>query len=112
MAPLTSKHLALNKEVQSAIGQEPDIYALATYDAAWIAALSILNAGKYDSDAIKAAVPTVAAAYWGATGNSELNAAGDRVTMDMEFWAVVQSNWQRVATYSSVNQQVTWLMQL
>jgi branched-chain amino acid transport system substrate-binding protein len=112
MAPLTSKHLALNQEVQAAIGQEPDIYALATYDAAWIAALSILNAGKYDSDTIKAAVPTVAASYWGATGNSELNAAGDRVTMDMEFWAVVQSNWQRVATYSSVNQQVTWIMQL
>ena len=112
MAPLTSKHLALNQEVQSAIGQEPDIYALATYDAAWIAAYAILNAGKYDSDAIKAAVPTVAASYWGATGNSELNSAGDRVTMDMEFWAVAQSNWERVATYSSVNQQVTWLVQL
>jgi len=112
MAPLTTKHLALNKAVQSAIGQEPDIYALATYDAAWVAALSILNAGKYDSDAIKAALPTVAASYWGATGNTELNSSGDRVTMDMEFWAVVQSQWQRVATYSSVDKQVSWLTQL
>jgi branched-chain amino acid transport system substrate-binding protein len=112
MAPLTTKHQALNAALQSSMGQEPDIYALATYDAAWVAALSILNAGKYDTDAIKAALPTVAASYWGATGNTELNAAGDRVTMDMEFWAVVQSQWQRVATYSSVDKQVSWLMQI
>jgi branched-chain amino acid transport system substrate-binding protein len=112
MAPLTSKHLALNQALQASMGQEPDIYALATYDAAWIAALSILNAGKYDTDLIKAAVPTVAASYWGATGNSELNPAGDRVTMDMEFWAVVNTQWQRVATYSSVDKSVTWLMKL
>jgi len=112
MAPLTTKHQALNAALQSSMGQEPDIYALATYDAAWVAALSILNAGKYDTDAIKAALPTVAASYWGATGNTELNAAGDRVTMDMEFWAVVQSQWQRVATYSSVDKQVSWLTQI
>jgi branched-chain amino acid transport system substrate-binding protein len=105
-------HLALNTEVQAAIGQQPDIYALATYDAAWIAALSILSAGRYDSDAIRAALPTVAAKYWGATGNTELNSSGDRVTMDMEFWAVVNSTWERVATYSSVNQQVTWIVKL
>jgi len=112
MAPLTTKHQALNAALQSSMGQEPDIYALATYDAAWVAALSILNAGKYDTDLIKAALPTVAASYWGATGNTELNAAGDRVTMDMEFWAVVQSQWQRVATYSSVDKQVSWLTQI
>jgi branched-chain amino acid transport system substrate-binding protein len=104
--------LALNAAVQSSLGQEPDIYALATYDAAWIAALTILSVGKYDADLLKAAVPTVAAAYWGATGNPELNSAGDRVTMDMEFWAVVQGQWQRVATYSSVDKSVTWLVQL
>jgi branched-chain amino acid transport system substrate-binding protein len=112
MAPLTAKHLALNKAVEAAIGQEPDIYALATYDAAWIAALSILVAGKYDADAVKAALTTVAASYWGATGNAELNSSGDRVTMDMEFWAVVQSQWERVATYSSVDKSVTWIVQL
>jgi len=111
-APLTFEHLALNQEVNQSIGQIPDIYALATYDAAWVAALAILNAGKYDVAAIRAAIPTVAAKYWGATGNTQLNSSGDRVTMDMEFWAVLQSKWERVATYSSVNQQVTWLIQL
>ena len=111
-APLTSKHAALNSALQSSMGQQPDVYALATYDAAWLAALAILNAGRYDTDAIKAALPTVAAAYWGATGNTELNSSGDRATMDMEFWAVVQGQWQKAATYSSVDKQVTWSVQL
>jgi len=111
-APWTAKHLALNASLTASIGQEPDVYALATYDAAWIAALSILAAGQYNADIIKAAVPTIAAAYWGATGNTELNSSGDRVTMDMEFWAVIMGQWQRVATYSSVDKSVTWLVQL
>jgi len=111
-APWTAKHLALNASLTASIGQEPDIYALATYDAAWIAALSILAAGQYNADIIKTAVPTIAAAYWGATGNTELNSSGDRVTMDMEFWAVIQGQWQRVATYSSVDKSVSWLVQL
>lgn len=111
-APLTTKHNALAVGLKSSTGQEPDVYALAEYDAAWIAAYAILSAGKYDGDAIKAAIPTVAASYWGATGNTELKADGDRVAMDQEYWAVIQGQWQKVATYSSQTQQVSWLMQL
>jgi branched-chain amino acid transport system substrate-binding protein len=111
-APITTRSQRLNATLMAQMGQAPDVYALATYDAAWIAALAILQAGRYDADAVKAALPTVAATYWGATGNTELNSAGDRVTMDMEFWAVVQGQWERVATYSSTSKQVTWLTQL
>ena len=109
---MTKKHATLKATLESTMGQEPDVYALATYDAAWLAALSILNAGKYDADAAKAALPTVAASYWGATGNIELNEKGDRLMMDMEFWAVVQGQWQRVASSSSQTQQVSWLIQV
>ena len=112
MAPMTKKHATLKATLESTMGQEPDVYALATYDAAWLAALSILNAGKYDPDAVKTALLTIAPSYWGATGNIELNEKGDRLMMDMEFWAVVQGQWQRVASYSSQTQQVTWLMQV
>jgi len=109
-APLTPSHAELNAAVNASIGQEPDIYACATYDAAWIAALSILSAGQYNGTLIKTAVPTIAGQYYGATGNTALNPSGDRNTMDMEFWAVVSGTWERVATYSSVDQSVTWLM--
>jgi len=111
-SPVTAKSEMLNAALNASMGQVADVYALATYDAAWLAALSILNAGRYDAGAIKAALPTVAASYWGATGNPALNSAGDRVTMDMEYWAVIQDQWVRVATYSAVSKQVTWLTQV
>jgi branched-chain amino acid transport system substrate-binding protein len=107
---LTPTLAALNSAVNASIGQVPDIYAAATYDAAWIAALSILTAGQYNGTLIKTAVPTIADQYYGATGNTALNAAGDRNTMDMDFWAVVSGTWTEVATYSSIDQSVTWLM--
>jgi branched-chain amino acid transport system substrate-binding protein len=109
-APLTPTHAELNTAVNASIGQVPDIYACATYDAAWIAALSILTAGQYNGTLIKTAVPTIAGQYYGATGNTALNSLGDRNTMDMDYWAVVSGTWQEVATYSSVDQSVTWLM--
>ena len=109
-APLTPIHSALNTAVNASIGQVPDIYACATYDAAWIAALSVLSSGQYNGTLIKTAVPTIAGQYYGATGNPALNSLGDRNTMDMVYWAVVSGTWQEVATYSSTDQSVTWLM--
>lgn len=107
-SPVTTRSQELNATLMAEMGQSPDVYALATYDAAWIAALAILQVGSYNATAIKAALPTVCSFFWGATGNTELNAAGDRVTMDMVFWAVVMGNWEQVGTYSSVSKQVTW----
>jgi ABC-type branched-subunit amino acid transport system substrate-binding protein len=102
----------LNATLMAQMGQAPDVYALATYDAAWIAALAILQVGSYNATAVKAALPTVCSLFWGSTGNTELNAAGDRVTMDMVFWAVVSGTWVEVGTYSSVSKQVTWSTQV
>jgi branched-chain amino acid transport system substrate-binding protein len=107
-SPVTTRSQALNATLMTQMGQAPDVYALATYDAAWIAALAILQVGSYNATAIKAALPTVCSLFWGATGNTELNAAGDRVTMDMVFWAVVMGTWEQVGSYSSVSKQVTW----
>ena len=107
-SPVTTRSQELNATLMAQIGQAPDVYALATYDAAWIAALAILQTGSYNATAIKAALPTVCSLFWGATGNTELNAAGDRVTMDMVFWAVVMGQWEQVGSYSSVSKEVTW----
>jgi len=107
-SPVTTRSQMLNATLMAQMGQAPDVYALATYDAAWIAALAILQAGTYNATAVKAALPTVCSLFWGATGNTELNSAGDRVTMDMVFWAVVMGQWVEVGSYSSVSKQVTW----
>ena len=94
--------------MKSVLGQEPDIYALAEYDAAWIAALAILLAGKYDGDAIKNAVPLAAKIYWGATGNIEFNEKGDRSYADMAFYAVIGRDWKIVAYYRVLENRVSW----
>jgi ABC-type branched-subunit amino acid transport system substrate-binding protein len=107
-SPVTTRSQELNATLMAQMGQAPDVYALATYDAAWIAALAILQVGSYNATAVKAALPTVCSLFWGATGNTELNAAGDRVTMDMVFWAVVMGQWEQVGSYSSVSKEVTW----
>jgi len=111
-SPVTDRSQMLNSTLMAQMGQAPDVYALATYDAAWIAALAILQVGTYNATAIKAALPTVCSFFWGATGNPAINSSGDRVTMDMDFWAVVQGQWLEVGSYSAVSKQVTWTVQV
>lgn len=96
--------------VKSMLGQEPDIYALAEYDAAWIAALAILLAGKYDGEAIKNAVPLAASIYWGATGNIEFNNNGDRSYADMILYGVFNGTWKEVAIYRVLENKIYWLV--
>ncbi len=74
---------------------EVNVYAFATYDALWLAALSyldILNADTEGSEVpvetLKTVLPMVAENYFGITGWTQLNAAGDRKFGHYDFWAV------------------------
>lgn len=71
--------------------REPDSYAYNAYDAVWLIAYSILQAGTADSQKIHDTLPTVAAKYFGASGYTKLNEAGDRESADYEIWAIVKS---------------------
>ncbi len=71
--------------------REPDSYAYNAYDAVWLIAYSILQAGTADSQKIHDTLPTVAAKYFGASGYTKLNEAGDRESVDYEIWAIVKS---------------------
>ncbi|MGC9010005.1 MAG: ABC transporter substrate-binding protein [Sulfolobales archaeon] len=109
--PAASKvYDSIRERMLKDLGQEPDIYALAEYDAAWIAALAILLAGKYDGDAIKNAVPLAAKIYWGATGNIEFNEKGDRAYADLIFYAVIGKDWAKVAIYRVLTGTIEWLI--
>jgi branched-chain amino acid transport system substrate-binding protein len=96
--------------MKSVLGQEPDIYALAEYDSAWIAALAILLAGKYDGEAIKNALPLAAKIYWGATGNIEFNEKGDRAYADVAFYAVINKEWRIIGVYKVLENKVSWIL--
>ena|SRR5688572_1281619 len=70
----------------------PDAFALAVYDAVWVTAQSYLAAGgRGRVPALKNAFVTAANGFYGASGWTALNAAGDRRFGDFDFFALTQS---------------------
>jgi branched-chain amino acid transport system substrate-binding protein len=112
-APTTDRYNKLVQEAKSRIGEELDIYAIGTYDSAWIAALSILTAGKYDGEAVKKVVPYVAYNYYGASGNTVIQADGDRAVMNLAFYSVVEEagkyEWKKIAVFDATTNEMKWL---
>ena len=70
--------------------EAPTPYAYYAYDAAWLAMLSVLVAGKYDGTAIKAVLPTVGAHYMGATGQKVFDKNGDCAIANYALWTVAK----------------------
>lgn len=64
-------------DYQERFGQSPSPWALYMYDAAWIAALTVMTAGDYDGASLLAALPDIAKHYIGASGHKMLNENGD-----------------------------------
>ncbi|RLF37629.1 MAG: hypothetical protein DRN03_01920 [Thermoplasmata archaeon] len=113
-APAESEKLInLRDAIKAKLGREPDAYAYNAYDALWVVTKCILIAGKYDSDAIKAILPTVAESTFGASGWIKLNEAGDREIGDYNLWAIIQVDgqyqWAKVGYYAASTDSVTWL---
>lgn len=79
----------LATKIQQVTGVAPDAFSLAAYDALFVAyrALQQSQAGK-DFAALKTAFVATANSYSGTTGSTALNAAGDRVTSNFDFWAI------------------------
>jgi branched-chain amino acid transport system substrate-binding protein len=90
----------LATEIQHVSGVAPDAFALAAYDALFLTyrALQQSQAGK-NFAALKAAFVATANSYTGVTGSTTLNAAGDRVFSDFDFWAI-----------RSVNGLLSWMI--
>jgi len=94
------------ERVRTRGGQEPDAFALAVYDAVWIAALAYLSAGSSaDFDRLKNAFTQAAGSFYGATGWVALNDAGDRRFGNFDFYGIRPSGasytWQRVARFDT-----------
>jgi branched-chain amino acid transport system substrate-binding protein len=108
-----SRSTPIAQRIRARTGTEPDAFALAVYDAAWIAALSYLagDDARPDVASLKARFQTVASSYFGTTGWTALNAAGDRATADFDFWALRRvggvAQWVRVAHYDTGSDDLT-----
>jgi len=92
-------------EVEARTGIAPDAFALSTYDALFVVNLALVHANPQKNFGnFKAAFIEEAGHYQGVTGSTALDAAGDRLNGDFDFWAVRLRNgnytWVRVAAYS------------
>jgi len=69
-------------------GSNPPVFSANLYDAVFLAGWSILKAGSYDGQAIKAALPQFAAKYNGASGLGAFDVNGDKASQDYSIWTV------------------------
>lgn len=92
--------------------QPCDSYGLGAYDDTWLAALSILWCGKNDGTCVQKVLPQVAATYFGVTGWTRLDSAGDRFGGDFIVWCVQNTSsgpqWVLCGDWSQISDTVTW----
>ncbi|MEM3074138.1 MAG: ABC transporter substrate-binding protein [Nitrososphaerales archaeon] len=113
-ATSSPKYEKLRSQVKAAIGEDPEIYSYTIYDIAWTLAIAISVTGVYDATAIKQIYPSICANYFGASGWTLLNEAGDRAGGDYDIWGVAKTpqgtyDWVKAAVYNFASDSITWL---
>lgn len=81
----------VSDEIASRIGFAPDAYALSVYDAAWVAVLSAIEV-ENDESLLRDSFSRNVQRYWGVTGPTALDAAGDRRIGSFDFWTIRNVN--------------------
>lgn len=91
--PQNARTAALSARVAAASGvAEPQVCSLTAYDGVWLAVLSQLPSdGQVGS--LVASFPTVAEGFFGASGWTELDDAGDRQGGVYDLWVLRQAIW-------------------
>src|SRR5438094_5267723 len=92
--------------IEARTGITADAFALSAYDALFVVAQALQDAGNLkDFARFKAAFVNTANAYSGVTGSTALDSAGDRLNADFDFWAVRLTNgnydWARIGAYTN-----------
>ncbi|MEM4971044.1 MAG: ABC transporter substrate-binding protein [Sulfolobales archaeon] len=116
-APTQSpKFMDFVNRFKSRTGEYPGTYPATAYDCVWLLGLAIIQAGKYDGEAIKNAMIPVSRTYFGVSGWTILDDNGDRAGGDYDVWAVVikdgKPTWERVALVDVGADSVTWFKKI
>jgi branched-chain amino acid transport system substrate-binding protein len=95
------------------VGREPDSYSYAVYDVVWAYALSLLAVDTYDAEAVKAVLPSVTEAMFGASGWVVLDVTGDRLSSDYDIWQVAETapgvyGWEHTGVWNFASDTLTW----
>jgi branched-chain amino acid transport system substrate-binding protein len=108
----TAKYNSFVTEFTKAYGSAPDSYAPGAYDAAWLAALSIIAAGQNSGSAVQAVLPQVANNYFGVLGWAQLQASGDLAPTGYDIYEVQSSssgdNWVLAGVWTAATDTIAW----
>jgi len=93
------------KAIKRQTGSSPSGYALASYDALWIASESMILSESGNTSQLKEALTNIANRFTGITGPLSINNAGDRESATYQFLAVNKTNnnyfWQIAGDFRS-----------
>ncbi len=106
----SSKFNQLYDRYHNLTGQPLGYYSACTYDIAWILAQSILETQSTHTGDITRILPHIAGNYFGATGWTRLNKAGDRYNSNYQIWEYMPCEpWFNVsAEYDAITESVNW----
>lgn len=76
-------------------------FVYASYDSVWLLGMSMLAAGSYDGIDVREQVLATAKGRQGAIGDMTLNAAGDLLSADYEFWQTAPGGPLSAGSYES-----------
>ncbi len=121
--PTAPNQAEFNNRWRTATGETmPGSYEWALYDGLFLATLATLQAGVYDGEAIKNVFAQAAFHYFGLTGWTILDDAGDRAYAPYEIQAIMPTaglpgvtpqtrplDWVIVGYYSEETDSVTWV---
>ena len=104
--PLRNRWQPIADEIEARTGITPDAFALSAYDALFVVQLALQHPKPLKNfERSKASFVEEADHYRAITGSTTLDAAGDRLNGDFDFWAVRLRNgnytWVRTETCNS-----------
>jgi branched-chain amino acid transport system substrate-binding protein len=107
-ATATVKWQPIAQRIQQKTGNVPESFALGIYDAVWVIAKTLAShRGKVRVETFTQAFPHEASSFFGTTGWTVLNAAGDRQFGNFDFWAIREEDgtlqWKPVAHYNTAS---------
>ena len=93
------------EQIRQQTGSSPSGYALASYDALWIASESMILGASGNTSQLKEALTNIANRFTGITGPLSINNAGDRESATYQFLTVNKTNnnyfWQIAGDFRS-----------
>ncbi len=89
-----SKWMPVAQEIQARTGLSADAFALATYDAMWVIAKTYSSMNTYQPtfETLTERFLAEADLYYGVTGSTLLNEAGDRAIGSFDYWGIEKQN--------------------